>query len=222
MPGFILPLVYRWRLLGVCEGNEDSALEPKGELPVIQRLSKQNFKTEWAVQEGEFHKGFHLRSWSTNMPEFPPEEFDSLTPILTPTTYRVPVSPAKKTVKNRLDATHHTLTGREKADLTSANQFCLKNGISWMIIYVLHWSQCQVRAGPLTGHQPPKAPTPISLKDSYGLSKLLPIEIKPNDSTAVFTWSSWWFTFIQGFILFISILTLLTSPDSVISINEDL
>lgn len=60
------------------------------------------------------------------MPEFPPEEFDSLTPILTPTTYRVPVSPAKKTVKNRLDATHRTLTGREKADLTSAKSVLSK------------------------------------------------------------------------------------------------
>lgn len=60
------------------------------------------------------------------MPEFPPEEFDSLTPILTPTTYHVPVSPAKKTVKNRLDATHHTLTGREKADLTPAKSVLSK------------------------------------------------------------------------------------------------
>lgn len=55
---------------GVCvEVNEDCALELNGELPITRQLywiSKQS--------EGEFHKGFHLSSWSTSMPESPPQK----------------------------------------------------------------------------------------------------------------------------------------------------
>lgn len=71
----------------------------------INTMPLRNFKTELATGKGQNHTGFHLSSGLTNMLKFPPEEFDSLALILTPTTYQVPVSQAKRTVKKRQSET---------------------------------------------------------------------------------------------------------------------